>query len=68
MEAKFNVGDRIARTGYEIFSSERMTIDEIICDNHPICPELWYICTNDGGRKSHGLVGVVDKCFHKIDN
>lgn len=67
-QTKFRVGDRIVRTGYEWSSSERMTINEIVSDEHPICPQIWYITTNDRGKKMNGLVSIVDGCFHLIDN
>jgi len=65
---KFSVGDKIARTGYEWSKSERMTITGIISDGHPFCPRLWYVTMDDRGNKRNGLVGIVDGCFHKIEN
>ena len=63
---RFNAGDKIARTGYEYSSLERMTVDEIVSDGQPFCPQLWYICTTERGKRVNGLVSVVDGCFHKI--
>ena len=67
MKPKFNVGDRIARTGYERSASERLTIDEIVSDGRPFCSQWWYICTDERGKRCNGLVGVVDGCFHRIN-
>jgi hypothetical protein len=68
MATKFSVGDKIARTGYEKFASERMTVLGVVSDEHPICPRLWYVTVDDRGDKHNGLVGIVDDCFHKIEN
>lgn len=67
-KARFKAGDRIVRTGFEWCSSERMTIDEVISDEHPICPQMWYITTNDRGKRMNGLVAVVDGCFHLLND
>lgn len=68
MNTKFSVGDRIARTGYEKHSSERMTILGIVSDGHPICPQMWYMTSDERGNTRSGLVSIVDDCFHKIEN
>lgn len=68
MSMKFNIGDRIARIGYEKFSSERLTILGIVSDLDVFNPSLWYITMDDRGDRHSGLVRVVDGCFHKIDN
>ena len=68
MSTKFKVGDMIARTGYENHSSERMTVLGIVGDGRPFCPQLWYVTVDDRGDRHNGLVGIVDDCFHKIEN
>lgn len=67
-QPKFNVGDHIVRTGYEWDKSENITIDEIVSDGQPFCPQLWYIATTDRGKKVNGLVSVVDSCFHLLND
>ena len=66
-ETRFSVGDKIARTGYEKFSSERMTVLGVVSDGRPFCPQLWYITEDDRGNRHNGLVKIVDSCFHLIN-
>ena len=69
MKAKFAAGDVVVRAAYKDSKSammrDEMTIVEVINDEHPICPQEWYVCKNYCGSIVSGLVGVVDECFIK---
>lgn len=69
MKAKFAAGDVVVREAYKDSKSTllrgEMTIVDVVSDEHPICPQMWYICKNCCGRIVSGLVGVVDECFVK---
>ena len=69
MKAKFAAGDVVVRAAYKnaksAFLRDEMTIVEVVSDEHPICPQMWYICKDCRGRIVNGLVGVVDKCCIK---
>ena len=69
MKAKFKAGDILVRAAYKnkksAFARDEMKVLRIVSDNHPICPQLWYICEDYRGKRCDGLVGVVDECFIK---
>lgn len=48
------------------FLRDECTIIDVVSDEHPICPQAWYICKDCRGRIVNGLVGVVDDCFIKV--
>ena len=64
---KFHVGDVVVRTAYRDSKSAMMrdecTIVAVISDEHPICAQMWYVCTDYRGRRCNGLVSVMDDCF-----
>lgn len=64
---KFKKGDVLVRIAYKnertAFFRDEMEIIDIVSDGHPICPSLWYICTDCRGKVKNGLVGVVDEAF-----
>lgn len=66
---KFNVGDVLVRSAHKndscAFLRDEITIEEIVSDGRPFCPQLWYICKDYKGKIVSGLVGVVDSAFCK---
>lgn len=69
MKTKFAAGDVVVREAYKDSKSamlrDEMTIVDVVSDEHPICPKVWYVCKDCRGRIVSGLVGVVDECFIK---
>ena len=63
----FNVGDVIVRKAYRndksVVSRDECTIIDFVSDEHPICPQMWYIVRDYRGRVRNGLQGVVDDAF-----
>lgn len=67
MDAKFKAGDVLVRTAYKnlktAYGRDEQTVVSVVSDEHPICPQIWYILRDSRGKLGTGLKCIMEECF-----
>jgi hypothetical protein len=67
---KFKVGDVLVRTAYKESKSKMMRdeckVIDIVSDEHPICPQTFYLVLDYNNKVRPGLKCVMEEAFEKV--